>query len=107
MASITLGSDVELDDPRLKAVATRVLDTVRLAGEKAVANTVDAEHYPLAKDPNSYERMLRERYDGRPDAVRVAARAKVMASLKASAAHRQKAFGPLAGLSLHTATPVE
>jgi hypothetical protein len=107
MAGITLGSDVQLDDPRLKAIGTRIVDTVRLAGEKAVANAIDAKRYPLTKDPASYERMLRARYDNRPEAVRLAARAKVQASLKASPAQRAKSFGALAKLDLHTDVPIE
>jgi hypothetical protein len=105
--NITLTTDVEIEDPQVKAVARRVLATVQLAGEKAVANMTDAKRFPLAGDARSYERILRARLDERPEVVRATAKLKIAKSLKASPAQRQQLYGPLAKLNLGVATPVE
>jgi hypothetical protein len=104
---ITVSTNVEIEDPRVKAVAKRVLATVQLAGEKAVGNATNPKRFPLASDAGSYERILRARLDERPDVVRATAQLKIAQSLAASPTQRQKLYGPLARLNLGVATPVE
>src|SRR5215211_6477063 len=98
--TVTDGTGVELKDPQLRAVASRIANTVRLAGEKAIANAADPQHFPLPTDPNSLERIIRAQHDRMRPAIKAKAQKAVMRELKGPRTHREAQLGALAKIDL-------
>ncbi|MBE9108555.1 hypothetical protein IQ273_03875 [Nodosilinea sp. LEGE 07298] len=55
MSEIIASEMTETTNPKLKALADRVTNTLRLSLEKAIAHQADPTNYPLSADPNSFE----------------------------------------------------
>jgi hypothetical protein len=101
MADIIMSEVTELADPKLKSIATRVLRTLQLEVEKAVAHHAEPTNFPLDEDPDSVERLFLSRFNKLPPAKQRAATESVMASIKAPAAQRREMYGDLAQVKLH------
>ena len=107
MADITMSEVTDLADPKIKAIAKRVLRTLQLEAEKAVAHHAEPANFPLASDPDSAERLFLSRFNELDQTKRQAAVVKVMASVKAPTAERRLFYGDLAAVNLRLATTVE
>jgi hypothetical protein len=102
MAEITMTVVTEIADPKLRAVAMRVVNTLRLAAEKVAANHADPQKFPLADESDSLEALFLSRFQQlRPEKQQVAA-AKVMPLINASTEERAKIYGDLAKVDLRS-----
>jgi hypothetical protein len=101
MPEITTYEVTELADPKLRELAMRVVNELRLAAEKAVAHSEEPNTYPMPPDPNSAEHIFLDRFRELRPETKQAAAAKSMPFVKASEAVRATSYGDLAKVSLH------
>jgi hypothetical protein len=106
MSDIVVNQGTGIPDPKLHAIAERVLALFFLAGEKAVAHLADPAAYPLPADPRSIEHVLLKRFQFLPPARQQKGLAKVMASVRAPAQSRAVHYGDLAQVNLRSPQPV-
>jgi hypothetical protein len=97
----------ELADPKLKAIAKRVLRELQVEAEKAVAHDAEPNNFPLAADANSTERLLLSRLQELAPVKQQAAHLKALASVKLPQAQRVQLYGDVGKVNLKVATPVE
>jgi hypothetical protein len=93
-------------DPALKAIGLRVLRTLQLAAEKAVAHHADPQAYPMPADAGSLEATFLARLSAQPAAKRQLAISRVMPRVTATAAQRTALYGELAAVDLRVAKGV-
>lgn len=106
MDTITMSEVTELTDPKLKAIAKRVLQTFQVAAEKAVAHEAESANFPMPAAPDAAERIFHSRLKSLSPVQRQTAVLKVMASIKAPEAKRVAAFGELGKINLRSAVSV-
>lgn len=106
MPDITMSQVADLADRRVREVAKRVLHTVLIASEKAVAMEAEPSVYKSPTDPSSLEQILLTRFRSLSADTRQAATVRVMRLAKAPAAERQKYFGDLVAIDLRSPHPV-
>ncbi|WP_419999204.1 hypothetical protein [Streptomyces boninensis] len=92
-------------NPKLRAVADRVVAELQLAADKVAVHHSDRVKYPMPKDPKSAEAVLAIRFGALPEGLRKQAADKVAADLKA-AATRAKRYGDLASVDLRSPASV-
>jgi hypothetical protein len=104
----TVSQVVELADPKLKAIAKRVLRTLQLEAEKSVAHAAEPNSFPLAADPDCTERIFLSRFKELNPTKQQVAVVKAMASVKAPEDQRRGFYGEdLVKVNLREETPVE
>src|SRR3989442_97404 len=106
MADITTSEVTDIDDPKLRAIAKRVVKVARIAAEKAVAHQADPGHYPITSATDSLQQIFLSRFKELPPVKQQAAVVRVMALVKASEATRIAAYGDLAKVNLQSAASV-
>jgi hypothetical protein len=52
-----------ISDPYMQAVALRILNTLQIAAEKAVAHNVDSATYPISDTKDSIEQIFLAHYE--------------------------------------------
>jgi hypothetical protein len=104
---ITMSEVAEIADPKVKAIAKRVLKELQLEAEKAVAHHAEPTTYPLSNDPDSGEQLFLSRFNQLNQTKRRIAVIKVMDSVKAPDSERKKFYGDLAAVNLRLSTTVE
>lgn len=57
MPQIEVSQVTEIDIPELREIVTRVVKIMQLAAEKATVHQAEPATYPIAPDPNSFERV--------------------------------------------------
>jgi hypothetical protein len=97
----------EIKDPKLKAIAERILNESRVATEKAIAHEQDPRNFPLSADQSSNERTILSRFRQLDARKKQTATSKVMASVRLSPAERTNKYGDLARVNLSSEVPVE
>jgi hypothetical protein len=102
---ITTSESVGVTDPRLKAIARRVLTTCILAAQKATMHSVDARGFPMAAGA-TLEGVFHERFMHLDVPKRSGAVARVRAHLTGGPLVRQRDLGDLARVDLHDAREV-
>jgi hypothetical protein len=103
MANVITDSQViEITDPKLRKVLTRVVREMELSIEKVAANHAKPKEFPLPSNPNSTEHILAARFNALPLEVKTRAATSVMSRINAPAAVRQQRFGDLAAVNLKT-----
>lgn len=107
MPNITLSEVSELADPKLKSIAKRVLNTLCVEAEKAVAHHAEPGTYKLSADANSVEAILLARFKTLSATKQQAAATLALASVRAPLERRQALYGDIGALDLKTATTVE
>ena len=107
MAGIVTSQVTELQDPQLRAIGERLVQTVKLAAEKAVAHEAEPNVYPLPSDPNALEHILLGRFRQLSPDKRQAALPTVMTSVRAAPSQRAQVYRDLANVNLQAATAVE
>lgn len=107
MDEITTSQVTEIEEPKVRDVAMRVVNTLRLAAEKAVAHHAEPAKYPIASETDSLEQIFLARFQAlRPEKQQVAV-TKVMPLVNASGEERIKVYGDLAKIDLHSAISVQ
>ena len=91
--------------PDLAPLGEHLLDSVRLAVEKAVAHDASPAEFPLPGGA-SLESVLSQRLRTRKPAVRQRAAQRTMSLVRAGAQTRAQVYGPLAEVDLTAPTPV-
>lgn len=107
MSDISLSESTEISDPKVRAIAKRVLHGFILASEKAVASTAEPAVYKLAAGAQRPEQIFLSRFLSLQPAQRQAATARVMQLVKAPEATRAQYFADLAKVDLTQAKPVD
>ena len=107
MPEIKVSQVTEIDNPELREIATRVVNIMQLAAEKATAHQAEPATYPISSDPNSFEQLFLSRFEQLPPEQQQAAIGKVLAAIKAPEAERVRVYGDLAKVDLRSATAVE
>ncbi|BBO15986.1 conserved hypothetical protein [Candidatus Brocadia pituitae] len=77
MPENTIAQGTELADPKLKALAMRVVKTMRLVAEKVAAHYAKPGEFPITADPNSMEQICLSRFRTLHESKKQAAVAKV------------------------------
>ncbi len=104
---ITTSENIGINDPKIKAIAKRVLGACILSAQRATMSTVNARAFPLPADPGSMERLFHARFVSLDSPRRAGAVARVRDHLSAGTAARSALVGPeLAGMDLQDAKPV-
>ena len=107
MDEITMSRVTEIEDPKLRDVGMRVVNTLRLVAEKAVAHHAEPAKYPIASETDYLEQIFLARFQAlRPEKQQVAV-TKVMPLVNASGEERAKVYGDLAKIDLHSAISVQ
>ncbi|WP_460671139.1 hypothetical protein [Larkinella ripae] len=106
-SEITMSQGAELTDPKLRAIAQRIIREAELAIEKVAANHTQAKKYPIDAKPGSFESALKARFDSMPQAKKQVASTKAIERLKAPAVVRAKHFGDLATVDLSSTQSVD
>ena len=101
------GDRVVIDDPQMLEIADRIVDTLRLATEKALAHQAEPSKFPLAADGGAAEQIVLRLAKARPKAALKKAAAKALQRIERPAAERQRDFGLMAALDLKSAMSVE
>lgn len=107
MPQIIMSNVTAIAHRKLRKLALRVVDELRLAAEKAVAHHEDPQKYPLPQDPNSAEQIFLHRFRELRPEIRQTAAAKTMSFVKASQAVRRKHYGNLANVDLKSPIAIE
>ena len=102
--TITGTTTPAIADPKLAAIADRALKTFQLAAEKALANLADSNRFPLPADSGSAEQLFLTHFKRKKPAVLQPASQRAAARL--SAPDLAAKYGDLAGIQLHSTTPV-
>jgi hypothetical protein len=106
MSQTTNSVLTELRDPKISALARRVLSGLRLAATRVAAHHADPRAYAMPSDAGAIEHLLAERFNAMaPDKRRRSAERAV--GLMSRAVDRERAFGPLARLGLDRAVAVK
>ncbi|MET7488524.1 hypothetical protein [Streptomyces sp. NPDC005538] len=106
MADNTSQVVTDIPHAKVKAVAERVVQELRLAGEKVAAHHAEPAKYPLPEDRSAAEHLLAQRFDRLSDAKKKQAADAVVADLK-NAAGRAARLGDLARVDLRSPASVE
>lgn len=107
MSEIKMSQVMELNDPKLLKIATRIIREVELAAEKVAVNFTQKARYPISADADSFENVLKSRFETLPAAAKQKASAKASASIASASNLRSRRFGDLAGIKLDTATSID
>lgn len=107
MSEITMSQNAEIDDPKLRKIAIRVVRQMELAVDKVAANGKDLTKYPLSTDPKSTERILASRFQTLAAAKRQTAGTQALARINAAPALKKVHFGELAGIDLSNPSGVD
>jgi hypothetical protein len=102
-----MSGEIELTDEKLQTIATRVLNTFKLAAEKGIAHHAEPTEYPMPTRPNVIEEIFLTQFQQLTSVQQRTGVAKVMESLNAPQAERRRVYGDLARISLRSATAVE
>lgn len=84
MNAIRLIEPTELQDPRLRAVADRIVDSTIFAGQRALAHLAEPTTFQLPVNPASFERLFVDFIHELPDADVSAAARRVAESVRHS-----------------------
>jgi hypothetical protein len=95
---IKIGAEIE--NEKLKAIAKRVARACELAGDKAVANLTDPASFPMPKESDALEHVMRKRLQLLHPVKQENAKNMVKARINAAPAVRQKMFADLVAVSL-------
>lgn len=95
----------DIIDPKLRKIGERVVRQLELAADKAAAHAANAKRFPLPTQQDAAENILAGWFDTMPATKRAAAAAAAVERMKPSAI-RTAHLGELAGLDLHTQTPI-
>ncbi|MFO1434365.1 MAG: hypothetical protein U1F76_30505 [Candidatus Competibacteraceae bacterium] len=106
MSDITMSDFTDLADRKVREVAKRVLHTVLIASEKAVASQAEPSAYPMPTDPKGLEKIFLDRFNSLDADKRQAATIRVMRLVKAPAAERKRYFDDLSAVDLRSPHPV-
>jgi hypothetical protein len=106
MADIITTQITELSDAKLRAIAKRVLNTMLIASEKAVASQAEPAAYKIGADLKSAEQIFLSRFKSLEATQKQAATTRVMGLVKAPVAKRAQYFDDLAKVDLQAATTV-
>jgi hypothetical protein len=98
--------DQFIDDPGIRAAASRTLHVAKLAALKAAANLMDPAAYPLPNDPKALERIFVARLATRPKASQQRAVQRTKQLQTATPEARGRMFGDLAGIDLRSADSI-
>ncbi len=104
--TITIGEVTDLENPKIRKIAMRVVKQMELAMEKVVANDAEPAAFPMPQQADSVEQIIRSRYQQLKPEQKQLARAKLLPRAKGSAALRKQVFGDLAGVDIRSAAPV-
>lgn len=107
MAEITMSNEVEIADPKLRAIVVRVAREAQLAIEKVAANHKQKATFPIATNPKSIEQILSSRFQVLPSVTKDIAATKALHNINVPAAVRTARFGDLAKVDLTKATSVD
>ena len=107
MTDNMMSGEIELTDEKLQTIATRVLNTFKLAAEKGIAHHAEPTEYPMPTRPNVIEEIFLTQFQQLTSVQQRTGVAKVMESLNAPQAERRRVYGDLARISLRSATAVE
>ncbi|MBW4638534.1 MAG: hypothetical protein KME05_09910 [Gloeocapsa sp. UFS-A4-WI-NPMV-4B04] len=107
MPEIIVSQVTEIGNPELREIATRVLNTMQLAAEKATAHQAEPATYPISSDPDSFEQLFSSRFQQLRPEQQQAGITNVMAAIKAPEAERIRIYGDLAKVDLRSPTAVE
>lgn len=104
---ITTSENIGISDPKIKAIAKRVLGACILSAQRATMHTVNARAFPLPVAPGAMEAVFHERFTSLDSSRRAGAVARVRDHLAAGEAARAALVGPeLAKLDLQDVRPV-
>lgn len=104
---ITISQSVDLADRRLQAIAKRVLKTLQLSAEKAVAHSAEPTIFPITADASAAEQIFLSRFKELNITKQRAAAIKALDSIKAPEKQRTDIYGDFAKIDLRSATSVE
>jgi hypothetical protein len=107
MTDNMMSGEIELTDVKLQTIATRVLNTFKLAAEKGIAHHAEPTQYPMPTRPNVIEEIFLTQFKQLTPVQQRTGVAKVMESLNAPQAERRRVYGDLARISLRSAAAVE
>lgn len=107
MPEIIVSQVTEIDNPELREIATRVLNTMQLAAEKATAHQAEPATYPISSDPDSFEQLFSSRFQQLRPEQQQAGITNVMAAIEAPEAERIRVYGDLAKVDLRSPIAVE
>jgi hypothetical protein len=107
MPGITMSQVFTIQDPTVKAVADEVVQTARVAAEKAAAVSANPALYSLRGGTNSFERIMSRRFAELSPARQSAAEANVISRLGLSQKTRAKKLGRFAKIDLTKRESVE
>ncbi len=107
MPTIRDGIVRELADPKVRAIAQRVVREAELAAEKVAANGRQPAQFPLSPRRTSLEAILAERFRSLPEATQQAAGKAALGRLAAPAESRLTRFGDLASVDLRSPRAVD
>ncbi|HRC55067.1 MAG: hypothetical protein IPI49_14955 [Myxococcales bacterium] len=98
---ITTSENIGINDPKIKAIAKRVLGACILSAQKATMHAVNARSFPMPADRGAMESLLHDRFVSLDSSKRAGAVARVRDHLAAGPAVRAALVGPeLAALDL-------
>lgn len=106
MPENTIAQGAEVADPKLKALAMRVVKTMRLGAEKVVAHYAKPVEFPITADPNSMEQIFLSRFRTLHESKKQAAVARVMANINAPEPIKAGYYGDLSKVNLRLQTEV-
>lgn len=107
MSEITTSEVVELNDPKLLKIATRIVREAELSADKVAANFKQPAKFPLSNDPETFENLLKARFSALPESAKETAAQTAAGRLNASVAVRKNLFGDLAGVDLSSNKSVD
>jgi hypothetical protein len=96
----------DLADPKLRQVAMRVVNTFKIAADKAIAHLAEPANYQLPADAQSAEHFFVSYFNKLRPVQRGFVKAKVMPRVKAPEIERARLFGDLAKVNLRLTKPV-
>lgn len=96
----------QIPNAKVKAVAERVVQGLRLAAEKVAAHHAEPAKYPMPEDKGAAEHLLAQRFDRLPDDKKKRAADAVVADLK-DVAGRARRLGDLARVDLRSPASVD
>ncbi|WP_406118205.1 hypothetical protein [Streptomyces sp. NBC_00989] len=106
MADNTSQIVTDIPHAKVKAVAERVVQELRLAAEKVAAHHAEPARYPMPEDKGAAEHLLAQRFDRLPDDKKKRAADAVVADLK-DVAGRGRRLGDLARVDLRSPASVD
>lgn len=90
----------------IRALVRPIEQIARLAAEKVVANYKEPERYLLTTDTNTFEYVLKGRFEKLPKVSKEAAVLKIMPLVAKPVSDRQRTYRGLSGVNLQSVDPI-